>query len=71
LSGKAKKGCWVYEVAMQQRPDIYTLPEDLPVVLPSIPLSSTDGEQIDLAALPGQTVASVKWLNGSICRSRF
>jgi hypothetical protein len=44
---------------MQQRSDLYTLPDDLPVptddgacdhlarvVLPSIPLSSTDGEQI-------------------------
>jgi peroxiredoxin len=29
------------------------------MVLPSIPLSSTDGKQIDLATLPGQTVVYV------------
>jgi len=57
---------------MQQRSDLYTLPSDLPVpiddgacahlvgmVLPSISLSSTDGEQIDLAALRGRTVVYV------------
>jgi peroxiredoxin len=57
---------------MQQRSDLYTVPADLPVptddgacdhlagkVLPSIPLASTDGEQIDLAALPGRTVVYV------------
>lgn len=57
---------------MQQRSDIYTLPNNLPVptndgacdhlagmVLPSIPLSSTDGQQIDLAELRGRTVVYV------------
>ena len=57
---------------MPQRYDIHTLPDDLPVptddgacdhlagmVLPSIPLSSTDGQQIDLAALRGRTVVYV------------
>ena len=57
---------------MQQRSDMYTLPEDLPVpsddgacdhlnelVLPSIPLSSTDGGQIDLTRLHGRTVVYV------------
>jgi peroxiredoxin len=57
---------------MQQRSDMYTLPNDLPVptddgacdhlagmALPSIPLSSTDGRQIDLAGLPGRTVVYV------------
>jgi peroxiredoxin len=57
---------------MQQRYDLHTLPDDLPVptddgacdhlagmVLPSIPLSSTDGQQIDLAALAGRTVVYV------------
>ena len=57
---------------MQQRYDIHTLPDDLPVpiddgacdhlaglVLPFIPLSSTDGQQIDLAALHGRTVVYV------------
>ena len=55
-----------------QRSDLYTVPDDLPVpvndgacdhlagmVLPSIPLSSTDGEQIDLAALRGRTVVYI------------
>jgi peroxiredoxin len=57
---------------MQQRYDIHTLPDDLPVptddgacdhltgmVLPSIPLSATDGQHIDLAALRGRTVVYV------------
>jgi len=57
---------------MQQRSDMYTLPDDLPVptddgacdhlaglVLPSIPLSSTDGQQIDLAELRGRTVVYI------------
>ena len=57
---------------MQQRSDMHILPTDLPVptddgacdhlagmVLPSIPLSSTDGQQIDLARLPGRTVVYV------------
>jgi len=57
---------------MQQRSDLYTVPADLPVptddgacdhlagkVLPSIPLASTEGEQIDLAALPGRTVVYI------------
>jgi len=57
---------------MQQRWDLYTVPADLPVptddgacdhlagkVLPSIPLASTEGEQIDLAALPGRTVVYI------------
>ena len=57
---------------MQQRSDMYTLPEDLPVptddgacdhlagmVLPSIPLSSTDGEKIDLSSLRGRSVVYV------------
>lgn len=57
---------------MPQRSDLYTLPGDLPVpiddgacahlvgmVLPSSPLSSTDGTQIDLAALRGRTVVYV------------
>jgi hypothetical protein len=57
---------------MQQRSDLYTVPADLPVptddgacdhiagkVLPSISLASTDGEQIDLAALPGRTVVYI------------
>ncbi|HEU5256046.1 MAG TPA: peroxiredoxin [Vicinamibacterales bacterium] len=57
---------------MQQRSDLYTVPADLPVptddgacdhlagkVLPSIPLASTDGEQIDLAALPGRTLVYI------------
>jgi peroxiredoxin len=57
---------------MQQRYDIHTLPDDLPVptddgacdhlagmVLPSIPLRATDGQQIDLAALRGRTVVYV------------
>jgi peroxiredoxin len=57
---------------MQQRSDLYTLPDDLPVptddgacdhlagmALPSVPLSSTDGEQIDLAASRGRTVVYI------------
>ena len=57
---------------MPQRYDIHTLPDDLPVptddgacghldgmVLPSIPLNSTDGQQIDLATLPGRTVVYI------------
>jgi peroxiredoxin len=57
---------------MQQRFDLYTVPADLPtptddgacdhlegMVLPSIPLSSTDGRQIDLAALRGRTVVYI------------
>jgi len=57
---------------MQQRSDMHTLPDDLPVptddgacdhlaglVLPSIPLSSTDGQQIDLAELRGRTVVYI------------
>jgi peroxiredoxin len=57
---------------MPQRSDLYTVPAGLPVpsddgacdhlagmVLPSIPLSSTDGEQIDLHALRGRTVVYV------------
>jgi peroxiredoxin len=57
---------------MQQRSDIHTLPDDLPVptddgacdhlagmVLPSIPLSSTDGQTIDMAALGGTTVVYI------------
>lgn len=57
---------------MQQRSDIYTLPHDLPVptddgacdhlagmVVPSILLSSTDAQQIDLARLRGQTIVYV------------
>jgi len=57
---------------MQQRSDLYTVPADLPtptddgacdhlegMVLPFIPLSSTDGRQIDLAALRGRTVAYI------------
>ena len=57
---------------MPQRSDLYTLPDDLPVptddgacdhlvgmVLPSIPLRSTDGREIDLAALPGRTVVYI------------
>src|SRR5215813_4758400 len=57
---------------MQQRSDLYTVPDDLPVptddgacdhlagmVLPSIPLRSTNDEQIDLAALKGRTVVYV------------
>jgi len=56
---------------MHDRSDI-TLPDDLPVPiddrasehfagtsLPSIPLSSTDGEEIDLAGLRGTTVVDV------------
>lgn len=54
---------------MSRVDDLYTLPADLPVpiddgacdhlpglVLPSVPLMSTDGEWIDLAALRGRTV---------------
>jgi len=57
---------------MPQRSDLYTLPDDLPVptddgacdhlvgmVLPSIPLRSTDGREIDLAALPGRTAVYI------------
>ena len=57
---------------MPQRSDMYTLPDDLPVptddgacdhltglVLPSVPLRSTDNEQIDLAGLRGRTVVYV------------
>lgn len=57
---------------MQQRSDLYTLPEGLPVPtddgacdhlrglnLPSIALHSTDGHLIDLASLPGRTVVYV------------
>jgi peroxiredoxin len=57
---------------MQQRYDLHTLPDDLPaptddggcdhlagMVLPSIPLNSTDGQQIDLAGLPGRTVVYI------------
>src|SRR5262245_66459322 len=57
---------------MPQRSDLYTLPDDLPVpiddgacdhlaglFLPSIPLRSTDGQQIDLAGLRGRTVVYV------------
>jgi peroxiredoxin len=57
---------------MQQRSDMYTVPNDLPVptndgacdhlagmVLPSTPLTSTDGRQIDLAGLPGRTVVYI------------
>jgi peroxiredoxin len=57
---------------MQQRSDMYTLPEDLPVpiddgacdhlagmVLPSIPLSTTDGEKVDLSLLRGRSVLYV------------
>jgi peroxiredoxin len=61
-----------FDSSYPRRSDLHTLPEDLPVptddgacdhlpgmVLPSIPLSSTDGKQIDLATLPGQTVVYV------------
>ena len=57
---------------MQQRSDLYTVPADLPVpsddgasdhlvgmILPSIPLSSTDGDRVDLAALRGRTVVYI------------
>src|SRR4029450_13825427 len=57
---------------MQQPYDIHTLPDDLPVptddgacdhlagmVLPSNPLSATDGQQIDLTRLHGRTVVYV------------
>ncbi len=57
---------------MQQHSDMYTLPDDLPVptddgacdhlagiVLPSIPLSSTDGETIDLSSWRGRSVVYV------------
>ena len=57
---------------MQQRSDMFSLPEDLPVptddgacdhlagmVLPPVPLSSTDGEQIDVARLRGRTVVYI------------
>src|SRR5262245_31917060 len=72
IEREAEKCYWVYEAVMQQRPDLYTLPDDLPVptddgacdhlagmVLPSIPLRATNGEQLDLAALPGRTVVYV------------
>jgi len=57
---------------MPQRSDMYTLPDDLPVprddgacdhlagmVLPSIPLSTTDGEKVDLSLLRGRSVVYV------------
>jgi peroxiredoxin len=57
---------------MQQRSDLYTVPDNLPaptddgacdhlggMVLPSVPLSATDGTQVDLAALRGTTVVYV------------
>lgn len=57
---------------MQQRSDLYSLPDDLPVpaddgacdhlaemILPSIRLRSTDDQQIDLAELRGRTVVYV------------
>ena len=57
---------------MQQRSDLYTVPDDLPVpiddgacdhlaemILPSIRLRSTDDQQIDLAELRGRTVVYV------------
>jgi peroxiredoxin len=57
---------------MQERSDMYTVPDGLPVptddgacdhlagmVLPSIPLSSTDGQQINLAGLPGRTIVYI------------
>lgn len=61
MSGETKRSYW-----------LYTLPDDLPVptddgacdhlaglVLPSIPLSSTDSQQIDLAELRGRTVVYI------------
>jgi peroxiredoxin len=57
---------------MQQRYDIHTLPDDLPLptddgacdhlaglVLPSIPLRSTDGQEVDVGALRGTTVVYI------------
>jgi peroxiredoxin len=57
---------------MQQRSDVHVLPADLPVpiddgacdhlagmILPSIPLSTTDGEKIDLSLLRGRSVVYV------------
>jgi peroxiredoxin len=57
---------------MQQRSDMHVLPADLPVpiddgacdhlagmVLPSIPLSTTDGEKVDLSLLRGRSVLYV------------
>src|SRR4029434_4848485 len=72
LRRKPKQCYGSYEGDMPQRSDLYTLPDDLPVptddgacdhlvgmVLSSIPLSATDGQQIDLAALRGRTVVYV------------
>ena len=68
----AQKRYGVYEVVMQQRSDMHVLPADLPVpiddgacdhlagmVLPSIPLSTTDGEKVDLSLLRGRSVLYV------------
>ena len=57
---------------MSLRTDLHTLPDGLPAPtndgrcdhlpgrqLPSLPLSSTDGEKVDLASLPGRTVVYI------------
>ena len=69
---------------MQQRSDMNTLSDDLPVptddgacdhlpgmVLPSIPLSSTDGKRIDLATLPGARGARRNRVDSAITTRSF